>query len=523
MSSPAPAVRSLSDRPRWAASLTLRGRLGVMFAVGAIVLAAAVALSAVSFVRLVEARRVALDEVDPASLLAQELLTAYLNQETGVRGFVLSHDTSFLQPYDEGVADVKTLRQQLSGLIGRDRALAPLLAVAETRGVAWSSQFGVPAISATEHGDDSFASGAELLRSKSLFDSFRDALTKLTVALAGARGSASARLGTTTNTLVGVLVVGALLIILAGLVGWRLLRTWVTEPLGSLSSDSRQVTAGALYHAVAIVGPPDLARLAADTEAMRRRVVGDLEVVASARAELAARNAELARSNLELEQFAYVASHDLQEPLRKVISFCQLLQQRYQGQLDDRADQYIEFAVDGARRMQVLIQDLLAFSRIGRTSEGFVAVDLDECVDAALSRLAWAIDETAARIHVGELPEVTGDPGLLTTVFQNLVGNSLKFRSEATPDISIEAERDGDMWQCSVSDNGIGIEARFADRIFVIFQRLHSHEAYDGSGIGLAQCKKIVEFHGGRIFLDTEYRTGTRISFTLPTRQGVRA
>jgi light-regulated signal transduction histidine kinase (bacteriophytochrome) len=225
---------------------------------------------------------------------------------------------------------------------------------------------------------------------------------------------------------------------------------------------------------------------------------------------------DLQRSNAELEQFAYVASHDLQEPLRKVASFCQLLQRRYGGQLDERADQYIEYAVDGAKRMQVLINDLLAFSRVGRSAASAVPVALDEALAQARANLATAIAESGAVIEAGPLPVVLGEPALLTAVFQNLLSNALKFHGAAAPHVVVTVRRDGDQWEFSVSDNGIGIDAEYAERVFVIFQRLHDKSAYSGTGIGLAMSRKIIEFYGGRIWLDTAHSGGSRFLFTLP-------
>jgi light-regulated signal transduction histidine kinase (bacteriophytochrome) len=236
---------------------------------------------------------------------------------------------------------------------------------------------------------------------------------------------------------------------------------------------------------------------------------------------LQAAQAELERSNAELEQFAYVASHDLQEPLRKVSSFCQLLQQRYGGQLDERADQYIGFAVDGARRMQHLINDLLAFSRVGRMERAHTAVDCGALVAAVRDDLARVIEESAARVEAGPLPTVQGDPSLLRLVFANLIGNAVKFRGPEPPRVRIDAERADGMWRFSCADNGIGIDAEYADRIFVIFQRLHPRSSFEGTGIGLAMCRKIVEYHGGRMWLDTEREPsapGSRFCFTLPAR-----
>jgi light-regulated signal transduction histidine kinase (bacteriophytochrome) len=199
-----------------------------------------------------------------------------------------------------------------------------------------------------------------------------------------------------------------------------------------------------------------------------------------------------------------------------VASFCQLLQRRYAGQLDERADQYIAFAVDGAQRMQRLINDLLAFSRIGRLTTGFTDVDLNRVLDDVTSQLE-ARNEDDGEIVWSGLPTVEGEEPLLTTLFVNLIGNSLKFRRpDVPPVIRITAERDGKEWRITVRDNGIGIEAEFADKVFVIFQRLHARDAYEGTGIGLAIVKKIVEYHGGRIWLDLDVDEGTSINFTLP-------
>jgi light-regulated signal transduction histidine kinase (bacteriophytochrome) len=204
-----------------------------------------------------------------------------------------------------------------------------------------------------------------------------------------------------------------------------------------------------------------------------------------------------------------------------VASFCQLLQRRYAGQLDERADQYIAFAVDGALRMQALINDLLAFSRIGRLTEGFTDVDLNQVLEQVRSQLELRAGEDAEITWAG-LPIVEGEDPLLTTLFVNLVGNSLKFRRpEIPPVITITAEGDDKEWRINVRDNGIGIEAEFADKVFVIFQRLHARDAYEGTGIGLAIVKKIVEYHGGRIWLDLDVTEGTSIWFSLPVLAGI--
>ena len=231
---------------------------------------------------------------------------------------------------------------------------------------------------------------------------------------------------------------------------------------------------------------------------------------------------ELERSNRDLEQFAYVATHDLQEPLRKVASFCQLLQRRYGGQLDERADQYIAFAVDGAQRMQRLINDLLAFSRVGRTTEGFEPVDLDAVATAAVAQLEAMRAEVDGSVELGELPVVRGDRTLLRQLLVNLVGNALKFRRpDVPPQVRVRARQGWRRLGDHVADNGIGIEPEFADKVFVIFQRLHARDSYPGTGIGLALAKKIVEYHGGRIWHRRRpHGPGTTIRFTLPAPDG---
>ncbi|HEX5746665.1 MAG TPA: PAS domain-containing protein [Archangium sp.] len=225
---------------------------------------------------------------------------------------------------------------------------------------------------------------------------------------------------------------------------------------------------------------------------------------------------ELARSNEELQQFAYVASHDLQEPLRMVASYTQLLARRYQGKLDSDADEFISYAVDGVNRMQRLIQDLLAWSRVGTRGHEFKPLDSGQALNKALANLKTLMEETGATLIQGKLPQVMADETQLTQLFQNLVGNALKFHGETPPRVLVEAELQGTEWRFTVEDNGIGIEPQYYERIFVIFQRLHGKEEYPGTGIGLAICKKIVERHGGRIGLDSQPGQGTTFWFTLP-------
>jgi PAS domain S-box-containing protein len=224
---------------------------------------------------------------------------------------------------------------------------------------------------------------------------------------------------------------------------------------------------------------------------------------------------ELERSNRELEQFAYAVSHDLQEPLRKVRSFAELLSERYGESLDEKATTYIEYLVDGAQRMQILIQDLLSYSRIISRGEPFVKIDSSKSLNDALANLEMAIQESNARIEVGKLPEIKADASQLTRLFQNLVSNAIKFQKDNDPVIRISVDQLKNHWKFMVSDNGIGIDPQFSDRIFQVFQRLHSREEYAGTGIGLALCKRIVERHGGEILVDSETGTGTTFIFTI--------
>jgi light-regulated signal transduction histidine kinase (bacteriophytochrome) len=242
---------------------------------------------------------------------------------------------------------------------------------------------------------------------------------------------------------------------------------------------------------------------------------------AAAEAALREKTEALGRSNADLEQFAYVASHDLQEPLRMVSSYMQLFEKRYKGSLDAQADKYIAYAVDGAKRMQALIAGLLEYSRIGRQEDLPAAVDTTAALEQALANLRSTLDESRAVVTHDALPPVIGNGPQITRVFQNLVGNGVKFRRpEEPPRIHVSAERRGRDAVFTVQDNGIGIDLRYSDRVFVIFQRLHTRAEYPGTGIGLSVCKKVIERHGGRIWFESAVGQGTAFKFTLPSPQG---
>ncbi len=236
-------------------------------------------------------------------------------------------------------------------------------------------------------------------------------------------------------------------------------------------------------------------------------------------AELARVNTELTRSNAELAQFAYVASHDLQEPLRMVTGYLQLLERRYKDKLDADAGEFIHFAVDGAMRMKNLIQDLLRLSRAGTQTLEMRTIDSRTLVAVSCANLQVLIEETGAQVTSDSLPEIMGDPGLLTQVFQNLIGNALKFRAAGVrPRVHVSGRRQADTWIFAVRDNGIGIDPQYSERIFRIFERLHGTDEYGGSGVGLAISQRIVERHGGRIWMESKMGEGSTFLFSLPIR-----
>ena len=245
----------------------------------------------------------------------------------------------------------------------------------------------------------------------------------------------------------------------------------------------------------------------------RRRLAQEVRL----RADIASRNAALERSNQSLQEFAYVASHDLQEPLRTVASFTQLLQKRYAGKLDAQADEFIGFAVDGAKRMQQLINDILQYSRVTTHGKTFERVAIGSAVERAVTALQGRIAERSAAIVVlGSLPTVTGDPAQLSQLFLNLIGNAIKYNQDGHPRVEISARRDGERWVLRVADNGIGIDPQYHEQIFRIFTRLHTRDEYEGTGIGLALCRRILERHRGRIWLESSEGSGTSVFFTLP-------
>jgi signal transduction histidine kinase len=501
----------MAERRRW----PLQRIINVSVAALTVFLLAATAVGVVALTRLSDARLNVVQEIDPALQQALRLESALVDQETGVRGYVLGADEDVLNPYTAGVATQKDAQKQLSGRLRDLPTVAADLEQVTARAEEWRERYAQPTIAEINRTGEP-GPGTSVAEGKQYFDEVRQELDDLQGDLNTARLRATGTLDSTA-TAVNVALVAiavAFALIVAGLaIGLRLS---AIRPISRLAEEVRIVARGDFYHPVQQSGPREVRELGVDVNLMRERILQELSALKEAHAELDQRTSDLERSNTELEQFAYVASHDLQEPLRKVASFCQLLERRYKRQLDERADQYIAFAVDGAKRMQILINDLLAFSRVGRIVREPVVVSCDAVLEQALANLSYSIEHTGAVVDADPLPQVSAEVPLLTTVFQNLISNALKFRGEAPPHVRVTVRRESEFWEFAIADNGIGIDEEYAERIFVIFQRLHNKADYPGTGIGLAMCRKIVEYHGGRIWLDTTGESGSRFCFTLP-------
>ncbi|WP_456786413.1 sensor histidine kinase [Cellulomonas sp. P5_C5] len=506
-------------------SSTLRRRLRtVIIAAGAALLV--VVLSTVFvLVRLFDRQEAVTETYFTAITQADGAFIQLVDAETAVRGFALTGDPVTLEPYERSAADdlsFRTLAEREAQ--GDDEELTAAAQAAADAGRRWNEEFAIPVMDEVRTNGVEAVSTEEIEQGRVLFDEARAAAEDYIDLLRDRRAAAVSELGFWTLVAAGTVALLVLAAVALGVALWVTLRRWILEPLDSLATDARAVSSGDLRHPVASVGPGEIAALADDVERMRVALVDQVQVLESSRAEIALAHEllteqaeELRRSNRDLEQFAYVASHDLQEPLRKIASFTQLLQKRYGGQMDERADQYIAFAVDGAKRMQQLIQDLLGFSRVGRVGGEVSDVDLAVALTGALENLSESVAESGAVVTHDELPVVRGEHPLLTQLFQNLVGNAIKFRDPSRPPtVHLSARRVADSWELECRDNGIGIDPQYAERVFVIFQRLHAKDIYEGTGIGLSLCKKIVEFHGGRIWIEQPEGVGTSIRWTLP-------
>ncbi len=513
----------MSPDQRGVRSLTVEGWQYLVLSVMAVVVLVGSIATAVLLNRTDKVSAQLIENIQPARVAAYQFQAALRDQETAVRGYVIAADPQFLEPYGEGreveaqaSADIRQLEQN------RPDLLDDLDAIEQASG-AWRTNYAAPVIAAVQPGRATTLSPALTAVGKSEFDRLRRLFAAQNQHLAQARTDGVAELDSIRSWRNGILI-SMLAAFVATMVSLAvLLRRALVRPLTRLAAACRRIAEGNFGERIVPQGPRDIRMIALDVEHMRQRIVDELEASRAATQALDEQAEELRRSNAELEQFAYVASHDLQEPLRKVASFCQLLEKRYGDKLDERGTEYIGFAVDGAKRMQVLINDLLTFSRVGRLNATEADVDLGGALETALGNLTTSIEESGAVIErpAGGLPTVKGDPTLLAMLWQNLIGNAVKFRREGEqPRIVIDCGQDGEddelHWAFSVSDNGIGIAEEFADKVFVIFQRLHGRDAYTGTGIGLALCKKIVEHHGGTIWIDNSYTGGTRFRFTLP-------
>ncbi|WP_375497767.1 ATP-binding protein [uncultured Jatrophihabitans sp.] len=501
-----------------AAEWTLRSRLGRAFTVVAVVVLLSAALAVLASIRFVRKGNDLVDRWQPALSASKQLYNDFLVEQGALRSFLITGQAVSLQPYTAGpairAADIRTVRRLASDRAEVVRALRDFQAAV----VTWEQRNAAPLIEKRKQ-------GVAIVSTKET----RDRLARVTAAgdaVGTALDSAISEARNARNTAgaaaAAALAVALAMLVVAGLVVWRGLHHWVLGPVEQLGAQTRTVASGDLSRSIVPSGPAEMVHLARDVEAMRAQIVQELARAEDISEDLRRQSAELERSNGDLQQFAYVASHDLSEPLRKVSNFCQLLERQYSAQLDDRARQYIDFAVDGAKRMQTLINDLLALSRVGRTTESFVPVDLGAVLDQAVATLSDQLDDTGGTVErLTPLPTVDGDRSLLSSLMQNLVGNALKYhRDGVSPVVRIGAEQDGRDWTITVADNGIGIDPQYAERIFAVFQRLHLRDQYGGTGIGLALCRRIVDFHGGHIQLDTTHAgEGATFVFSLPEGQ----
>lgn len=322
------------------------------------------------------------------------------------------------------------------------------------------------------------------------------------------------------------ILVGSLTLLFAILLAFLLSR-YISHPVVKLTDGVHKVAQNDFNILVNVKAKNEIGELANRFNDMVREVKYHRdhleELVRQRTLELQKLSEELARSNKELEQFAYVVSHDLQEPLRMVSSYMGLLSRRYKGKFDTSADEFIRYALDGAGRMREMITALLSYARVGTRGKPFEPTDCREVIKLVLTDLKIAIEESGAVVTYNSLPTVMADAVQLKQLFQNLIGNAIKFRREGEPPrVNILAQQDGDYWKFSVQDNGIGIDSQYADRVFQIFQRLHTTKEYPGTGIGLAICKKIVERHGGRIWVESVAGEGSTFHFTIPISRGER-
>ncbi|MFC4639138.1 sensor histidine kinase [Deinococcus hohokamensis] len=459
------------------------------------------------------------NEAQRRLMLINALLRDTSDLETGQRGYVITGQADFLKPYLDGLIAFQDHSEQL-----RTRPASALqlhnLNQAASQLNHWRRESADPEIRARR---TSLQAAAQRVSSGVGRRQLDDVRETLNVMRDRENGRLSAAVASSTRTLLTVQLVtvaGLLLsLLLLVVTALRVART-VAQHLGSLTAGARSITAGQYERRLPRSGVHELDELGAQFHKMARAVRERELALARSAQTLQATNEQLSRSNRELEQFAYVASHDLQEPLRTISSYTELLARRYQGQLDSRADQYIAFTIEATGRMKTLIQDLLTFSRVRQGSRTFGPVDTASLVAEVVQDLEAQIAQSGGQVQVaGPLPEVRGNPELLRHIFQNLIGNAVKFRApDRPPHVIVSATRSEAPpgWVFHVQDNGIGIEPQYFERIFGVFQRLHGLGQYSGSGIGLAVTRSAAEQHGGALWLDSEPGQGSTFHFRVP-------
>lgn len=497
LDTPIPATQKVQSGPRVAVSLSRKlERLLWLVGLPLILMLGVMAWAGLRLSESFESR-----EVERVYFIhLNSLQGALLNVETGIRGYALSGERRYLEPYNRGQRDAKTALEQLK----TDFTFASEVSSLTVKATSFLEDWALRSIGVIDR--NGFDTSGQLEVISEGKDKLGDIRTQLESIFAGSEERR--RVLREDNRQLTRLVQGLpILVLFLALLGFLFLmfglKRLVLEPVEQLRIATASLAQGDVAARVHIQSDDELGELS-------RTLNRSAEV-------LAEKNADLLRSNRELEQFAYVASHDLQEPLRMVSSYTQLLKKRYTGQLDAKADQYIEFAVDGASRMQRLIQDLLAFSRVGTHPLEPHETDLNAVVTDVGRSLKLALEDVGGQLSHDALPPVWADRGQVSQILQNLIGNGLKFRREGvTPQVHVSAQPHGEMWQISVKDNGIGIDPDYFERIFIIFQRLHTKEQYSGSGIGLAIVKKIVERHGGKLWLESVGGEGSSFHFTLP-------
>ncbi len=452
-------------------------------------------------------------------LLSVSMAKDMVDLESGQRGFVITGKEEFLEPYFAGRKELEEHISKMRNLLSGDKRNLILLTKIESLKNDWFEKAGIPEINyrkeMNKHPETikDVAAMLEAGTGKKILDQIREEFKKfikIEEDLSKNRYVAATATGVRTSLILIIFLIVSLLI---GVSASIFISQSITKPVYKLKDAASIIAKGDLTTKIDIKSDDEIGQLGSSFNKM----VEELEI---SRSRLHKRAQELDRSNKELEQFAYVASHDLQEPLRMVASYMQLLERRYKGKLDSDADEFIAFASDGAKRMQTLINDLLAFSRVGTRGRDFALVDCNLTLKRSLANLQKSIADSGADITYDPLPTVIADDIQLVQLFQNLIGNAIKFRGSEPPQVHVSAVQNENKLTFSVRDNGIGIEPEHTDRIFKVFQRLHGKDKYSGTGIGLAICKKIVERHGGQIRVESQPGSGATFHFIIPVKGG---